>query len=202
MEYFSTRGSGARISASEAIAQGLAPDGGLFVPAQLPPVTEEALRELLPLGYGARAKRILSMYLPEYSEAELDELVASSYGTNFDTAAIAPTRFTDERTGYLELWHGPTSAFKDMALQMLPHLLTASLKKCGEQRGVCILVATSGDTGKAALEGFATCAARRYSSFTRATASPTCRGCKWSRRRAKTLASAPWRVISTTLRPA
>ncbi|MFR3290344.1 MAG: hypothetical protein ACLTSG_08855 [Lachnospiraceae bacterium] len=66
MEYFSTRGSGARISASEAIAQGLAPDGGLFVPAQLPPVTEEALRELLPLGYGARAKRILSMYLPEY----------------------------------------------------------------------------------------------------------------------------------------
>ena len=155
MEYFSTRGSGARISASEAIAQGLAPDGGLFVPAQLPPVTEEALRELLPLGYGARAKRILSMYLPEYSEAELDELVAASYGTNFDTAAIAPTRFTDESTGYLELWHGPTSAFKDMALQMLPHLLTASLKKCGEQRGVCILVATSGDTGKAALEGFA-----------------------------------------------
>lgn len=155
MEYFSTRGSGARISASEAIAQGLAPDGGLFVPAQLPPVTEEALRELLPLGYGARAKRILSMYLPEYSEAELDELVAASYGANFDTAAIAPTRFTDESTGYLELWHGPTSAFKDMALQMLPHLLTASLKKCGEQRGVCILVATSGDTGKAALEGFA-----------------------------------------------
>ena len=88
MEYFSTRGSGARISASEAIAQGLAPDGGLFVPAQLPPVTEEALRELLPLGYGARAKRILSMYLPEYSEAELDELVAASYGTNFDTAAM------------------------------------------------------------------------------------------------------------------
>lgn len=155
MEYFSTRGSGARISASEAIAQGLAPDGGLFVPAQLPPVTEEALRELLPLGYGARAKRILSMYLPEYYEAELDELVAASYGANFDTAAIAPTRFTDESTGYLELWHGPTSAFKDMALQMLPHLLTASLKKCGEQRGVCILVATSGDTGKAALEGFA-----------------------------------------------
>ncbi len=155
MEYFSTRGSGARISASEAIAQGLAPDGGLFVPAQLPPVTEEALRELLPLGYGARAKRVLSMYLPEYSEAELDELVAASYGANFDTAAIAPMRFTDESTGYLELWHGPTSAFKDMALQMLPHLLTASLKKCGEQRGVCILVATSGDTGKAALEGFA-----------------------------------------------
>lgn len=97
MEYFSTRGSGARISASEAIAQGLAPDGGLFVPAQLPPVTEEALRELLPLGYGARAKRILSMYLPEYSEAELDELVAASYGANFDTAAIERRRASRTR---------------------------------------------------------------------------------------------------------
>ena len=104
MEYFSTRGSGARISASEAIAQGLAPDGGLFVPAQLPPVTEEALRELLPLGYGTRAKRILSMYLPEYSEAELDELVAASYGANFDTAAIAPTRSGMARLRPSRIW--------------------------------------------------------------------------------------------------
>ncbi len=155
MEYNSTRSTGLHISASEAIAMGLAPDGGLFVPDTLPPLDEKALQELLPLSYGERAKRILKIYLPEYSQQELDRLVASSYGTNFDTTAVAPLRFTDGLTGYLELWHGPTSAFKDMALQMLPHLLTASLRKCGEERGVCILVATSGDTGKAALEGFA-----------------------------------------------
>ena len=155
MEYNSTRSTGLHISASEAIAMGLAPDGGLFVPDTLPPLDGKTLAELLPFGYGERAKRILKIYLPEYSPQELDILVASSYGANFDTAAIAPVRSTDELTSYLELWHGPTSAFKDMALQMLPHLLTTSLKKCGEQRGVCILVATSGDTGKAALEGFA-----------------------------------------------
>ena len=155
MEYNSTRSTGLHISASEAIAMGLAPDGGLFVPDTLPPLDEKALKELLPLGYGERAKRILKIYLPEYSPQELDRLAADSYGANFDTAAVAPLRFTDGLTGYLELWHGPTSAFKDMALQMLPHLLTASLRKCGEERGVCILVATSGDTGKAALEGFA-----------------------------------------------
>ena len=155
MEYNSTRSTGLHISATEAIAMGLAPDGGLFVPNTLPPLDEKALQELLPLSYGERAKRILKIYLPEYSQQELDRLVASSYGTNFDTTAVAPLRFTDGLTGYLELWHGPTSAFKDMALQMLPHLLTASLRKCGEERGVCILVATSGDTGKAALEGFA-----------------------------------------------
>ena len=155
MEYNSTRSTGLHVSASEAIAMGLAPDGGLFVPNTLPPLDEKALQELLPLSYGERAKRILKIYLPEYSPQELDRLVADSYGTNFDTTAVAPLRFTDGLTGYLELWHGPTSAFKDMALQMLPHLLTASLRKCGEERGVCILVATSGDTGKAALEGFA-----------------------------------------------
>lgn len=155
MEYYSTRDTVKRMSASEAISRGLAPDGGLYVPATLPQVSERELMELLPLGYGERAKRILAMYLPEYSPQELDRLVADSYGANFDTTAVAPLRFTEETTAYLELWHGPTAAFKDMALQMLPHLLTASLKKCGEERGVCILVATSGDTGKAALEGFA-----------------------------------------------
>ena len=155
MEYYSTRDTVKRMSASEAISRGLAPDGGLYVPATLPQVSERELMELLPLGYGERAKRILAMYLPEYSPQELDRLVADSYCANFDTTAVAPLRFTEEATAYLELWHGPTAAFKDMALQMLPHLLTASLKKCGEERGVCILVATSGDTGKAALEGFA-----------------------------------------------
>ncbi|NCC69898.1 MAG: threonine synthase, partial [Clostridia bacterium] len=94
-------------------------------------------------------------YLPEYTDNEVETIVKAAYGDNYDDPHIAPTRFTDAGTGFLELWHGPTSAFKDMALQMLPHLMTSSLKKCGETRGVCILVATSGDTGKAALEGFA-----------------------------------------------
>lgn len=202
MEYYSTRDTVKRMSASEAISRGLAPDGGLYVPATLPQVSERELMELQPLGYGERAKRILAMYLPEYSPQELDRLVADSYGANFDTTAVAPLRFTEETTAYLELWHGPTAAFKDMALQMLPHLLTASLKKCGEERGVCILVATSGDTGKAALEGFADVPGTKILVSIRATASRTCRSCRWSRRRAKTSESAPWRATSTTLRPA
>lgn len=152
MEYFSTRNAGVRISAAEAITRGLAPDGGLYVPSELPYIN---VSELLRLDYRARAERILSVFLPEFTSDEICALAAAAYGENYDDARIAPIRFADDNTGYLELWHGPTSAFKDMALQMLPHLLTASLKKCGEERKVCILVATSGDTGKAALDGFA-----------------------------------------------
>ncbi len=152
LEYFSTRNAGERISAAEAITRGLAPDGGLYVPSELPLID---VSELLTMDYRARAARILSAFLPEFSQEEIDSLVTAAYGDNYDDVRIAPLHFTDAGTGYLELWHGPTSAFKDMALQMLPHLLTASLRKCGEEREVCILVATSGDTGKAALEGFA-----------------------------------------------
>ena len=131
MKYLSTRDDSIRLSGAQAIVKGLSADGGLFVPDTLPQIGEAELAALLPLGYGERAKRILAAYLPEYSDAELEALVSASYGKNFDTEAIEPVRFTDDKTGYLELWHGPTSAFKDMALQMLPHLLTASLKKCG-----------------------------------------------------------------------
>lgn len=152
LEYFSTRNSGEHISAAEAITRGLAPDGGLYVPSTLPQID---VSELLTLDYRARAERILSVFLPEFSAAEITKLASAAYGDNYDDDRISPLHFTDAATGYLELWHGPTSAFKDMALQMLPHLLTASLRKCGEDREVCILVATSGDTGKAALEGFA-----------------------------------------------
>lgn len=155
MEYFSTRGDGIKISASQAVVNGLAPDGGLYVPSEFPHIGADELRDMLGDDYRGRAKRVISGFLPEFSAEEINALVTSAYGENYDDAAIAPTRFTDGSTGCLELWHGPTCAFKDMALQMLPHLLTASLKKCGEVRGVCILVATSGDTGKAALEGFA-----------------------------------------------
>ena len=107
------------------------------------------------LGYRERAARVMAPFLGDFTREEVDGLCAAAYGDNFDSQDIAPVRFIDELTGFLELWHGPTSAFKDMALQMLPRLLTASLKKRGVEQGVCILVATSGDTGKAALEGFA-----------------------------------------------
>ena len=155
MKYYSTRNDKETYSAAQAIAMGLAPDGGLFVPETIPTVTAEELKALCAMSYRERAVNIMQRYLEEFSTQELEGFVARAYAENFDDPGVAPLRFTDDRTAYLELWHGPTCAFKDMALQMLPYLLTASLKKTGEQRQVCILVATSGDTGKAALEGFA-----------------------------------------------
>lgn len=155
MLYFSTRNSNEKVTAAHAISRGLAPDGGLYVPECLPQFTLEDIKALGIENYCGRAYGIMKPFLDEFSEEELKTMISRAYGDNFDSKDIAPLHFVDEKTAVLELWHGPTCAFKDMALQMLPHLLTASLKKCGEQRKVCILVATSGDTGKAALEGFA-----------------------------------------------
>jgi len=155
MKYYSTRDESIKISAAQAIAKGLASDGGLFVPESLPKVTLEDIAALINADYRARAKSIMSLFLEEFSAEEIEKFTAEAYGDNFDCEAVAPLSFVDEQTAFLELWHGPTCAFKGMALQMLPHLLTASLKKTGEDKTVCILVATSGDTGKAALEGFA-----------------------------------------------
>ena len=155
MKYYSTRNDKITYSGAQAIAMGLAPDGGLFVPETIPTVTLPEIEALCAMDYRARAVDIMRRYLEEFSAEELEGFVTRAYAENFNHPGVAPLRFTDECTAYLELWHGPTCAFKDMALQMLPYLLTASLKKTGEQRQVCILVATSGDTGKAALEGFA-----------------------------------------------
>lgn len=155
MMYSSTRNFSVKVTAAEAISRGIAPDGGLFVPDGLPAFSVEKIERLGALDYRSRAFEVMKPFLEEFSDTELRDIIAKSYGDNFDVASPAPLRFTDGNTAVLELWHGPTCAFKDMALQMLPHLLTASLKKCGEKRRVCILVATSGDTGKAALEGFA-----------------------------------------------
>ena len=155
MKYFSTRNEKVKYSAAQAMAMGLAPDGGLFVPEQIPAVSMDEIKALCAKDYRGRAVDIMQRFLEEFSAEELTYFVSHAYGENYDDPAIAPLHFTDDRTAYLELWHGPTCAFKDMALQMLPYLLTASLKKTGEERQVCILVATSGDTGKAALEGFA-----------------------------------------------
>lgn len=155
MMYNSTRYKTCRVTAAHAIVHGLAPDGGLFVPEELPKLSLEQIEALSKTDYRGRAEELLSLFLDEFDRAEIKRIVSAAYGDNFDDAAVAPLHIIDGKTAVLELWHGPTCAFKDMALQILPHLLTASLKKCGETKKVCILVATSGDTGKAALEGFA-----------------------------------------------
>lgn len=156
MKYYSTRDTNNIVSAAYAIASGLAIDGGLFVPMSIPEVNDEIIMALCKMDYAARAVKIMGMYLDEeFSELELREFASNAYSSNFDCNEVAPIHFINEKTGFLELWHGPTCAFKDMALQMLPWLLSTSLKKLGERRRVCILTATSGDTGKAALEGFA-----------------------------------------------
>jgi len=155
MKYFSSRDASKKVTASQAMVAGLAPDGGLFVPETLPQVDAELLRTLCTEDYVSRAVRIMGLYLDEFSVDELRGHAAAAYGPSFNTDGLnAPLRTLDDKTGILELFHGPTCAFKDMALQIMPRLLVSSLRKCGEEKQVCILVATSGDTGKAALEGF------------------------------------------------
>ncbi len=155
MNYISTRDKNNRVSAAEAIVQGLAADGGLFVPESIPAVTHDELCAFCSMSYREIAAAVMGKFLDDFTLDELAGFAAAAYSTNYDCEKIAPVHFLDSSTGFLELWHGPTCAFKDMALQMLPHLLTASLRKTDENRRICILVATSGDTGKAALEGFA-----------------------------------------------
>ena len=153
MSMLSTRGAAA-VSESMAILRGLAPDGGLYVPKDFPHFSMEEIAALGALDYQVRALAILQKFLPDFTADELKNAIAGAYGTGFDDADIAPVRPVGDWAHALELWHGPTLAFKDMALQLLPHLLTLSAKKNGETREIFILVATSGDTGKAALEGF------------------------------------------------
>ena len=156
MKYLSTRDASLRKSAAEVIVQGLSRDGGLFTPETFPKMPEGFLEELIPMDYQQRAVKVMGMYLEDFSQEELTAFTEKAYAfeEKFDARAVAPVHHLTEGTEVLELWHGPTCAFKDMALQMLPYLLTASLQKTGEEKTACILVATSGDTGKAALEGF------------------------------------------------
>ena len=154
MDYFSTRGEAEHVSSATAILKGLASDGGLFVPDSFPHLTIGEIEALVPLSYEERAVRILRLFLTDYTEDELRGCVERAYGHTFDDVRRAPVRTVGDLE-VLELWHGPTSAFKDMALQLLPQLMSTARKKTGEQDTILILVATSGDTGKAALEGFA-----------------------------------------------
>ena len=158
MKYKSTRGDSASVSGAEAIKQGIAPDGGLFVPESIPTLTKDDILSYMGQPYTKIAADVISHFLDDYSYEELLEYCELAYNPEkFDTEDPAPLvqlNAYNEREYILELWHGPTAAFKDMALQLLPYLMTAALQKTGEKSKICILAATSGDTGKAALEGF------------------------------------------------
>ena len=155
MNYQSTRNRRIGVSAAEAIAQGICGNGGLFVPELFPTITRESRFKLEAMDYPARAARIMGLYLTDFTAEELAGCTARAYAADkFTGGSPAPVVAPGGDISFLELWHGPTCAFKDMALQILPLLLTHSLKKIHTDRKALILVATSGDTGKAALEGF------------------------------------------------
>nr|WP_317429877.1 threonine synthase [uncultured Mitsuokella sp.] len=154
MKYSSTRGNAEKLDSARAIIRGLAADGGLFVPDAMPQVDMAFIEGLQKLSYEERAAKVLGLFLTDYTADELKGCVTRAYDNGrFDTVKRAPVKAVADKS-VLELWHGPTSAFKDMALQLLPQLMSTALKKTGEKDEVLILVATSGDTGKAALEGF------------------------------------------------
>ena len=154
MNYQSTRGkSGESLSAAEIIKQGLALDGGLFIPDEIPTLTCDEISALCSLSYPERAATILSKYLTDYTYEELLSDCRAAYCEESFPGGAAPIVKAKDGIYSLELWHGPTAAFKDMALQIMPRLLSRALTKTGEERTALILVATSGDTGKAALEG-------------------------------------------------
>ncbi len=155
MLYNSTRNSTLEVESAQAIVKGISDDGGLFVPKNFPKLEREDLTKLIDLSYAQRAKFIFSLFLTDFTDEELDYCVNGAYNTtNFSTDNIAEIVKLNDQFSMLELWHGPTCAFKDMALQVLPYLLTVSSKKIVKDKEIVILVATSGDTGKAALEGF------------------------------------------------
>ena len=154
MPFFSTRGESC-VTASQAILHGLAPDGGLYVPAMFQNIPMQRISSFCEMDYTGRAVSVLKRYLEDFSIAEIEGAVRAAYTPErFDTPEIAPVKQIDDATWVLELFHGPTLAFKDIALQLLPHLTRLAALKNGEKREISILVATSGDTGKAALEGF------------------------------------------------
>ena len=155
MKFQSTRDLNAeKFTAAQVIKQGLAADGGLFVPEEIPSLSTEEIEELCKLDYPARAARILGKFLTDYTEEELLADCKAAYAPASFVGGAAPLVALDDTVYSMELWHGPTAAFKDMALQIMPRLLSRALIKTGEERTALILVATSGDTGKAALEGY------------------------------------------------
>ena len=154
MNYISTRGFDRKFSASEAIVLGIAPDGGLFVPESVPVLTSDDIEEMKNMQFYQISARVLSKFLTDFTESELLDYTSQAYSEEKwgeNPVPLVQLNAYNEREYILELWHGPTAAFKDVALQLLPHLMTASIRKTGESKKICILTATSGDTGKAAL---------------------------------------------------
>ena len=157
MKYISTRGYEGKFSASEAIVKGIAPDGGLFVPESIPSISKDEIEEMMNMEFYQISARVISKFLEDFTESELLDYTRQAYDPEKWEEIVVPLvqlNSYNDREYILELWHGPTAAFKDVALQLLPHLMTASIRKTGESKKICILTATSGDTGKAALEGF------------------------------------------------
>ena len=154
MNYVSTRDKSVKVSAAKAIAQGISNEGGLFVPDTFPTLSKADFEALIKMNYTERAKFVLSKFLNDFTEEEVEYCVKGAYTGSFDNEQPAPISLINKNANILELWHGPTCAFKDLALQLLPYLLTTSAKKVNDGKKTVILVATSGDTGKAALEGF------------------------------------------------
>ena len=155
MKYTCTRDSGVCVSASKAILTGISPDGGLFLPESFPAFSREEISAMAKLGYAGRAAAVMGKFLTDFSAEELERYTCAAYAEDRFGKNTAPVIKLSDSSYILELFHGPTSAFKDFALQILPYLLTASARKNGVNEDIVILVATSGDTGKAALEGFA-----------------------------------------------
>ena len=155
MNYNSTRDRKISVTSAKAIAQGLSEEGGLFVPESIPKLSKEDILGLCDKSYPERAFEIFRRYLTDFTDDEIRYCVNGAYSDkNFDSESISEISHLYSGTYILELWHGPTCAFKDMALQILPYLLSCSAKKVIDGKDIAILVATSGDTGKAALEGF------------------------------------------------
>jgi len=150
--YKSTRGKGKTVTASQAIVRGLAEDGGLYVPQEIPKL-ERSLESLIDMNYRELAFYIMKMFFDDFSDQELKACVESAYDEKFENPLIAPLNYK-AGVNFLELYHGKTLAFKDMALSILPYLMKTAAKKSGISKEIVILTATSGDTGKAALEGF------------------------------------------------
>ena len=153
IRYVSTRGGEGSVTASQAVLHGLAADGGLYVPEKFPHM-DISLQELAGMSYQETAYEIMKLFLTDYTEEELKTCIRQAYDDKFDTPLIAPLHEADGAF-FLELYHGSTIAFKDMALSILPHLMTVAARKNGQKEEIVILTATSGDTGKAALAGFA-----------------------------------------------
>ena len=151
--YKSTRGKEEAVTASMAILKGLSEDGGLFVPTEIPKL-DVPMDKLAQMSYQETAYEVMKRFLTDFTEEELKNCISRAYDDKFDTKTIAPLHEADG-VYFLELYHGATIAFKDMALSILPHLMTTAAKKNNVKNEIVILTATSGDTGKAAMAGFA-----------------------------------------------